>query len=50
MLSGIGGALVDGIADVDPVGEHLVDPALVERLAVLVDEVVGGQFADDRGG
>ena len=34
VLAGIGGALVDGIADVDAVVEELVDEALVDQLAV----------------
>ena len=49
MLAGIGGALVDGLADVDPVVQELVDAALVELLAVFVDEALGGQFSGDGG-
>ena len=45
VLAGIGRALVNGIADIDPVVEQLVDVALVDGLAVLVADALGGQFS-----
>ena len=41
VLAGIGRALVDGLADVDPVVEQLVEIALVDRLAALVGDALG---------
>ena len=37
-------------SDVDGIVQQLVEPALVEALAVAVDEAFGGQFPDDGGG
>ena len=50
VLAGIGGALVDGLAEIDAVVDELVDEALVDALAALVAHAFGLQRPRQRGG
>ena len=45
VLAGIGGALVHGLADIDPVAEELIEHALVDRLTGAGCHPFGGQAA-----
>ena len=47
VLTRVGCALVDGIADVNPIVEDLVEHPSVDGLAVPVDEALGSEFPDD---
>src|SRR5688572_24350941 len=49
VLTGIGYALVDGLAHVDPVVEQLVDVSLVDQLALLPSGILCSQFAHQFG-
>src|SRR5437879_409811 len=50
MLPGIGCAFINGLADVDPVVEQLVEGPLVDRLAVLRRHPLRDERTGERGG
>jgi hypothetical protein len=50
VFAGIGEALVDGLADVNPVVEQLVDVALVGQLTLLAADFFGPELSHQFGG
>src|SRR3546814_6642677 len=50
MLAGIARAFVDGLAEVEPVAEQLVQEPLVDRLAALVQGAARHQLPGQQGG